>query len=68
MIPTDGKLGAAAEAGRVEEVRTLIADGANIEESDAVSDGARAGIERFLCCRLCLAHWCEVVNDECPRA
>jgi len=50
VIPTDGKLGAAAEAGRVEEVRTLIADGANIKENGEVSDGARAGVERFLRC------------------
>ena len=67
-MPPGGELLAAARAATVEEVRALIAGGANIEESDAVSDGARAGIERFLCCRLCLAHWCEVVNDECPRA
>ena len=54
MPPEEELLDAAAD-GTVEEVRALIAGGANIEENDAVSDGARAGIERFLCCRLCLA-------------
>ena len=49
MMPTDRKLTAAAKAGNVEEVRMLIAGGAKIEENDAVSDGARAGIERFFC-------------------
>ena len=67
-MPSDGELVAAADAGTVEEVRTLIAGGANIEEKNAVIDGARTGIERFLCCWLCLAQWCEVVNDEWPRA
>ena len=33
----------------VEEVRSLMVGGANIEEHDAVSDGARAGIELFVC-------------------
>ena len=48
-MPLDGGLLAAAEDGKVEEVQTLIAGGANIEEVDAVSGGARAGIERFFC-------------------
>ena len=48
-MPPDGELVAAAEDGRVEEVQTLLASGANIEENDAVSDGARAGIDRFVC-------------------
>ena len=37
-------LAAASAAGRVEEVRTLIAAGANIEESDVVSGGAGTGV------------------------
>ena len=45
VMPAGGELVEAAGAGRVEEVRALIAGGANIEESNAVSDGAR-----FLCC------------------
>ena len=53
MIPTDGELSAAAGNATVEEVRSLIAGGAKVEENDAVSDGARAGIERFLCCWFC---------------
>ena len=52
-MPMDGEVGAAAGAGTVEELQTLIAAGANIEEHDAVSDGARAGIERFVCCWFC---------------
>jgi hypothetical protein len=67
-MPTEGELVAAVAAGLVEEVQTLILGGANIEETDAVSDGVRAGIERFLCCRFCFAQWCEFVNDERPRA
>jgi hypothetical protein len=47
VMPADGELVEAAAAGRAEEVGTLIAGGASIEENDAVSDGARAGIERF---------------------
>ena len=42
------KLAAASAAGRVEEVRTLIAAGANIEESAGVSDGAGAGVAVFV--------------------
>jgi len=42
------QLGAASAAGRVEEVRTLIAAGANIEESDVVSDGAGTGVAAFV--------------------
>ena len=41
------QLGAASAAGRVEEVRTLIAARANIEESDWVSDGAGTGAAVF---------------------
>ena len=67
-MPTEGELVAAAEAGLVERVRTLIAIDANIEENDAVSDGLQAGIESFLCFWLLFAQWCGVVHDEWPRA
>ena len=53
VMPTDGALLAAADAGKAEEVQTLIMAGATIEENDPVSDGARAGIGRFLCCWFC---------------
>ena len=42
------QLAAASAAGRVEEVRTLIAARANIEESDGVSDGAGTGAAVFV--------------------
>ena len=54
-MPLDGELVAAAAAGWVEEVQTLLAGCANIEENDSVNDGATAGIERFVCCWFCLA-------------
>ena len=53
MMPMDRRLRVAAGNGAVEEVLSLIAGGTHIEENDAVSDGARAGIERFVCCWFC---------------
>ena len=73
-MPSVGQLLAAAVAGSVETVRTLIKAGqSNIEERNAVSDGAGEGVAAFL---LCVCVWCcfchrqgsEVVNDEWMRA
>ena len=43
-MPTDGALVKAADNGRLEEVRRLINDRANIDERDEVGDGAGANV------------------------
>ena len=45
-MPTDGELVKAADNGKLEEVRRLIKDPANIEEKDSVSDGAGRALQR----------------------
>ena len=42
------QLRAAAEAGRADEMQTLIAARANIEECDTVSDGVGTDVAAFL--------------------
>ena len=43
-MPTDGALNSAALRGALEEVRTLLEDGASIEEEDKVSDGTGTSV------------------------
>ena len=44
-MPSAGQLLSAAESGKVGEVRTLLNARANIEEKNAVSDGAGTSVE-----------------------
>ena len=46
--PRGHQLREATRAGMLDEMQTLIAAGANVEESDTVSDGAGAGVAAFL--------------------
>jgi len=43
-MPTDGALESAAWLGVLEEVRTLLKDGANIDEKNKVSDGTGTSV------------------------
>ncbi|KAJ1465674.1 hypothetical protein T484DRAFT_1863944 [Baffinella frigidus] len=56
-MPRDGELISAARDGKLEEVRTLIRAGADINEKDSVSDGAGTRVAAgFQCARWeCLA-------------
>jgi hypothetical protein len=55
-MPTSGELLGAASNGALEEVRTLIKDGANINEKNSVSDGAGTSVAVGFIVACCFEH------------